>query len=1033
MSNERKRLEALSEIYESEKLYINDLNVWCKDFKKYILSLKSLPPQRKYDLTEAVFSNLESILNLHCRLYEEMTKINIELTENNKFKDNGKYKMMDNNGIDGNNKNTINISVSLELKGIGKEDENVYSNLEYHSIYLENIDTFEIYKYYSGNLSLAEFEMDRELKNNRIFHREVTTFLKEKKISNLGIKHFLYRPSQKMARYDILWKAVLKNEKDEEYKNKISLLIDKFKSVNKIIDGVYGTTNEQFAVFKLSKQLQYKSYITSSAGFCLFQKNRRIIKEGDILVKTDFHDLRLLRVIILDNYILITDLITQPTGDMKYICEDPIPLVHYIASTTKIDEYEEKSPFIKDLFPLYLIDVNGKKIISFYFKETNIRDIYLKDISKAMNEIKSKFIEDISVSKIHEFKLHDIDCISCPDDKYGTKIIAENMNKQLKDTFSQNKIEMKRETSDTNENYSSIRNVESNSFKSETTMGADSNKKDLEHKNDKKENLNPYCEDLEHKNDTMRSEDETKEKMMALSESSKHENETYLKNQNLINRINNLRIEEPQYHEVSSDWLISDAHYNSSSGLTLDETHSMYNLSNNNRNSMIDPSINNVGDKARNEMVRLDAPDPKLSDSEEMKSNTEASSNFNFDTNTNAESKNDYLSNNTSLNPDSTSSLYSKNNGFEKVESEVSNTSKIESDSNIRNPNRNSEEISQRNEASAENNDTATHHGNRNIINPRKIVGGFFTKKILRMESSLRASTRRSSHNLNEARRKEEGFLLISQKNGVYKKYNGEITKIYEKSVKKMIYDIRMDFLIYQQGDTLLVSILEPESTFLEETIVMDDTDTFFYGMTMEKNYIAIKKLSSDTTGSIYLFEVFQNDGYLKIKLYRRLYIGSHISRVEFLKAKLIIACKDFEIVDSDTLRTQELIDPSDPCTPYLFFLLENSYAKNIFKITNTTFLVCFDSIGFFIDSFGHTIQRNIIFSWHCIPTDFKMFENYLVCLSSDHLSIWDVTNANIVFVKYIRGLRFVEGTTKPLLHDKRSLYLLTLPSKKRS
>lgn len=101
--------------------------------------------------------------------------------------------------------------------------------------------------------------------------------------------------------------------------------------------------------------------------------------------------------------------------------------------------------------------------------------------------------------------------------------------------------------------------------------------------------------------------------------------------------------------------------------------------------------------------------------------------------------------------------------------------------------------------------------------------------------------------------------------------------------------------------------------------------------------------------------------------------------------------------------------------------------ALSVFTIDNDVFLVCYDCMGFFIDSYGRTIRQNIIFVWYVQPLKFMIYKEYLACVSEQEVVVWDINKANMVFYMRQEHLRFVTGSSTLLLYDQYSLYKLTL------
>jgi len=79
MANLRKRIEALHEMFISEKLYIDDMILWESEFRKCILNFSFLSPKVKYEICDTVFINMHEIRLKHEEIFNEMKKRNLEV------------------------------------------------------------------------------------------------------------------------------------------------------------------------------------------------------------------------------------------------------------------------------------------------------------------------------------------------------------------------------------------------------------------------------------------------------------------------------------------------------------------------------------------------------------------------------------------------------------------------------------------------------------------------------------------------------------------------------------------------------------------------------------------------------------------------------------------------------------------------------------------------------------------------------------------------------------------------------------------
>ncbi|RKP20822.1 Dbl homology domain-containing protein [Rozella allomycis CSF55] len=153
------------------------------------------------------------------------------------------------------------------------------------------------------------------------------------------------------------------------------------------------------------------------------------------------------------------------------------------------------------------------------------------------------------------------------------------------------------------------------------------------------------------------------------------------------------------------------------------------------------------------------------------------------------------------------------------------------------------------------------------------------------------------------------------------------------------------------------------------------------------------------------------------LKLYRKLYIASESLSLFFFKTKLCIGCKKgFEVVDIETITTQELLDPRDPNLVFAFH--ENRIFKPlaIFRLNETEFLPCFDDYGFFVNKTGKRTRETTIMKWNGIPHSFKMHQNHLFCFCDGIIEIYDISTCQLVQVIHSNGVKLVDRCDEHLI-----------------
>ncbi|ADM11190.1 Rho/Rac/Cdc42-like GTPases guanine nucleotide exchange factor [Encephalitozoon intestinalis ATCC 50506] len=782
MAKLRKVIEAIGEIFKSEQNYIQDLLMWERDFRIWILNCPLFStPKIKYEICDRIFINLENIQKLHENIYKDMKKMNLsiysEITGNHELKNTEEY-MID--------------KVDINNPKIQK--------LEYVSIYEKYIEEFELYKEYVRRLPKADFELEKLIFRLPEFEKGVENFLKEKNAEFLGVKHFLYRPSQKLARYPMLLRAVAKNT-EGELKSAYENLIEKFMKIAKNADKEFNRFGTQFAIYRLGINFSYKKEVRNQHCLALFQKKRRLLKEGKVLVRGETkEDSPTCKLFIFDHLILICDYPKNKFAEI-FIREEPIFMARLVVLKKDTGFFPQDESF-EELSPLLLFEIGGDKAQGLYFQDKGERDVYYNIIQKAILQARSKLRSDVTIEEL-PFNIDEpvkYVCKATDFDWYG-------------------------------ESLSSSGSLEEESFSTPS------------------EEEKSFSEDSEEK-------------------------EVEVEDNELIEIVN-------RFLEI------------------------------------------------------------KKKNSEEEK--------------------------------------------------------------------RQSEETDQ-------------------IGSQTKPKKGQSLWKILFPTADFFVSSIQLPPPLN---RRDDAEYIFAQKNmyiiatsdGVCRFFNNRIDKILERKVKKIIYDSTYEIMLYQSESILYASHFNVESTSLEENVLKDDIEDFFYGITKQGPCIASTDSGDGKSFSIFLFLAIVSNRSIVIELSRRLYVGLQVYNVFFCSDKIVIASKDFEIIDMETLRTEELLQIYDPFIPVLFQGLQGITARSIFPVSPHEFLLCFDSIGFIVDEIGKLKRTDVIFLWNCVPIEFKVIRNYVICIGANVINIFCLKTGLLVFSKFQDGLRFVTGSLEPLVHDGRKFY----------
>ncbi|WUR04931.1 Rho1 guanine nucleotide exchange factor 1 [Vairimorpha necatrix] len=790
MPNPRKRIEAISEMFISEKTYISDLILWESEFRKSILNLPFLSLKVKYEICDAVFINMHEIRLKHGEIFEEMKSRNLQVRRE----------------IDERFKQT-----DEEAFCIDKSDFNNphVLKLEYATIFFKYSGFIYLYRDYFSRLPKAEYELERVCYYSPEFKKRLEEFLYTNNIEYLGVRNFLYRPSTKLARLPLLLKAISKNEGNPEIAAQYELLIDKIKKLTLVVDDHFAEYSGQFKVYRLSQRFKYEPGIRNQLVLGLFQKKRKLLKEGDLLFKSDIWALPvLIRIYIFDNCIIFSE---KSRGEFtaQKILYEPLFLERLIyfdvnLGFNKLEDEEQH------FFPLFLLETSDNIIRTILFEDFEIRKIYKNILFGALKNIKKHHRKGIEIIKV-ETPISNILC-ACKTHKHIT-LSTENEDAQ-------------------SSSESQITNNEN-------------------------------------------TEEFTAEKLLSLKE---------FKN-----------------------------------------------------------AVNEYSQKIEKHSI-------------------------------NAKSR--YIT-------------------FGNQESEMESMSEMDE------------------EAEKEKSD------NLYWLKALCYKGETFYH-VINDDFQDRTENQEYIENQNE-------MMIVSTKNGIFLLLNGKERLIYPGSTKKVLYDTKFEILMFQTGSILLVCNFNHTMDAINPIQIKNNVGDFFYGSNERGSFIATRNYGSSKSSLIYLFHLKKEDRKIKIDLSRKLYVGFKLYNIIFCPSKIVIACKDFEIVDMETLKTEEFLELYNPCVPMLLSMVPNAKAMSVFTIDLNTFIVCFDAVGFYTDKLGKIKKTEIVFLWKNTPVDFKLCKNKLITLSKNWIDIFDINTGNIIFSDQRPGLKFVRGTEGIILHDDSEFYKILM------
>lgn len=252
-------------------------------------------------------------------------------------------------------------------------------------------------------------------------------------------------------------------------------------------------------------------------------------------------------------------------------------------------------------------------------------------------------------------------------------------------------------------------------------------------------------------------------------------------------------------------------------------------------------------------------------------------------------------------------------------------------------------------------------------------------------------------------------FMLIVTPEGIFKIINNIKTRVSECVPSKLKYIPKYQLLVYQVKNKLYITQFHASTTSFDPQEIPFDIIDFFINLNSKKeHYITLVTKGDYGFSNINLLNVFKETKYIRIMFYRKLCVAGTVYSVDLINDRLVIATNTFEIVDIKTLKTQNLLEQFDPYTSAFISQIQYISARKIFKINSTTYLLCFNGIGFYCDENGKYKYSGIYFVWEDVAKDFKIYKNHLYVLSLSYISIFDLETGKLIFCQIIKDGKFV-------------------------
>ncbi|KAG2232198.1 hypothetical protein INT48_004126 [Thamnidium elegans] len=296
------RQEAINELIYSEQVYKNDLDTLVETIVNPLLAKSNIIPsaKKREEFIKEAFGNCKELVEVSCALLKD-------------------------------------------LIGLQRESEfvpMVGDTLIQHMAYFENP-----FSQYCPRVSLAEYLVKEEQRNNPDFERFIVQVEKTKRMRRLPFRHFLLNPVTRMQRYPLLVEAILKKtDRDHPDHTYLTRCLDMVKKVASQSDTLAEVFKKRVQILEMNDRITFKQ--GEFQNLQLTDPHRRLYYQGDLkrrsngIEVTEKSDIR---TFLFDHLLLMTKVrkstnnaaVAHPI-EVYRVWKNPIPLqmLHVVTNDT---------------------------------------------------------------------------------------------------------------------------------------------------------------------------------------------------------------------------------------------------------------------------------------------------------------------------------------------------------------------------------------------------------------------------------------------------------------------------------------------------------------------------------------------------------------------------------------------------------------------------------------------------------------------------------------------------------------------------
>jgi len=351
---EKKRMQAIYELLESEREYTYDMVLWTRTFRHLVVNTPNLTLFSKQMFISKVLMNSQVILAIHTEILDELRwafKIKRGIAKEEFLK-----------------REISEDNVEKICKACTKRKDAILRE----------------YVLYATTVPKATEDMEKILEESESFSAEVVDVLKRMNRLHLGYLHFLMRPMQKIARYSLLLLAIRKHAREKE-KKVVEETAAVFGKISSEVNHNVEYSSNYFALYHLSKIMNVEKSARKFA-IGLMQKERRLIRMEDGVQLVLDGGRKPVSVVVLDNCVFLLE--SQIRGEYllisaykKRLFNDFMPIEDVLVE--KMSEKEQKG--------LYQLRIQDRKCVYIVECADWVCDGLYQDITSAVSARRKEF------------------------------------------------------------------------------------------------------------------------------------------------------------------------------------------------------------------------------------------------------------------------------------------------------------------------------------------------------------------------------------------------------------------------------------------------------------------------------------------------------------------------------------------------------------------------------------------------------------------------------------------------------------------